>query len=199
MQQQLQCINCGSPYTFGQQFCASCGNAIHYECPRCHSQVPPGARFCSQCATDLSSAFQQNMPSRITFDVLPNPPLNTYPVPYPANFQNPVNNALPIPPANIYQNSPNALPGPANNAFPNTPFSTYQNSPIDMGPGTPQINAFPGQNQSFLPEPEKQIELPVEEKKENRSNYTSSRPWLIALVITVLIIVMLFGVGTCYK
>jgi hypothetical protein len=183
MQQQLQCINCGSSYSFGQQFCANCGNTIHYECPRCHSQITPGARFCSQCAADLSSAFQQlSTPSPITFNVLPNPPINTFAGAAPPTFQNPPNNAFPVPPVNT---------------FPNTPLGAYQNEP--------PANLFPNQNRAFLPDQEKQeyqqrqIELPVIEKKEERSNGMSSRPWLIALVITILIIIILFGVGTCYK
>jgi hypothetical protein len=57
--QQVRCPNCGSPNTFGQQFCGTCGSKMIAGCPNCGAGIDPGARFCGNCGARLSAGSQE--------------------------------------------------------------------------------------------------------------------------------------------
>ncbi len=78
----VACVNCGSRFAEGVQFCGRCGNrnftlisqgeaASAYKCPRCSAQLPANSRFCGRCGLNIGQTAAASVQS--TSQNRPNP------------------------------------------------------------------------------------------------------------------------------
>ena len=51
----MHCAKCGSDNPAGNNFCASCGNALARLCPKCGAENAPPSNFCGKCGAALTA------------------------------------------------------------------------------------------------------------------------------------------------
>ena len=50
------CKKCGSPMTFGDNFCGKCGNPAVLRCTACDNEIDEEDKFCAKCGAKLFAA-----------------------------------------------------------------------------------------------------------------------------------------------